>query len=180
MRPKSSPLPGHLRPLLPVPRRPARVRGFTVVELIAIVLLLGILSAIIVPRLNNALSLGGSAWRDQVVAALKTARSLAQGHRRLVCATVASGTVSLAIAATNPPTSPANGCGSTLAGPDGGSTWARDSGSHATSQSPSGTLYFQPDGRITSDGAGASTVSASITIAGETAITVNGVTGLVD
>lgn len=150
------------------------------VELIAIVLVLGILAVVVAPRLDSALALGGSAWRDQVVAALKTARSLAQGHRRLVCATVATGTVSLAIAATNPPTSPANGCGSPLAGADGSSAWARDSGSHATTQSPAGTLYFQPDGRITSDGAGTSTVSTSIAIAGETAITLNGITGHVD
>lgn len=149
-------------------------------RLVAIVLLLGILSVVVMPRLDSALALGGSAWRDQVVASLKTARSLAQGHRRLVCATVATGSVSLAIAATNPPTSPANGCGSTLVGADGSSNWASDSGSHATTVTPAGTLYFQPDGRITSDGAGTSTVSTSIAIAGETAISLNGVTGLVD
>lgn len=176
----SSDLPHHRRPPLRARRPGAPARGFTMVELIAIVLVLGILAVVVAPRLSSALALGGSAWRDQVVAALKTARSLAQGHRRLVCATVATGTVSLAIAATNPPTSPANGCGSALVGADGSSAWARDSGSHATTQSPSGTLYFQPDGRITSDGAGTSTVSTSITIAGETAITLNGVTGLVD
>jgi hypothetical protein len=65
-------------------------------------------------------------------------------------------------------------------GPDGGNAWAKDSGSHTTSQSPAGTLYFQPDGRITSDGAGSSTVSTSIAIAGEAAITINGVTGYVE
>lgn len=180
MCPNSRPLPGHRRPPLHPQPRPGGARGFTMVELIAVVLLLGILAAVIVPRMNSALAMGGTAWRDQVAASLKTARSLAQGHRRLVCATVATGTVSLAIAATNPPTSPANGCGSTVVGADGSSAWAKDSGSHATTQTPAGTLYFQPDGRITSDGAGTSTVSASIAIAGETAITLNGVTGLVD
>lgn len=146
------------------------------VELIAIVLLLGVLAAVVVPRMDSALALGGSAWRDQVSAALKAARSLAQGHRRLVCASVATGSVSLSIAPANPATS----CASTLVGADGSTQWAKDSGSHATTQTPAGTLYFQPDGRITSDGAGTTTVSASIAIGDEAAITLNGVTGHVD
>ncbi|MEK8049208.1 type II secretion system protein [Ideonella sp. DXS22W] len=146
------------------------------VELIAIVLLLGVLAAVVVPRLDSALALGGSAWRDQVSAALKTARSLAQGHRRLVCASVATGSVTLSIAATNP----ASACTGTLAGADGQSAWARDDGSHTTTVTPAGMLYFQPDGRITSDGAGTSTVNASIAITGESAITLTGTTGHVD
>lgn len=155
-------------------RLPAR--GFTMVELIATVLLLGVLAVVALPRMGSALALGGSAWRDQVSATLKAARSLAQGHRRLVCASVATGSVSLSIAAANPATA----CGSPLAGPDGGTQWARDSGSHATTVTPAGTLYFQPDGRITTDGAGTSNASTSIAIEGETAITLNGVTGHVD
>ncbi len=161
----------------PRPRRcRPPVQGFSMVELVAIVLLLGVLAAVAMPRMGSALALGGSAWRDQVGAALKTARSLAQGHRRLVCADVASGTVSLTIAATNPATA----CGSTLVGADGSAQWARVSGNHSASITPAGTLYFQPDGRITSDGAGSSPVNASIAIAGESAITITGVTGHVD
>ncbi|MDT7836890.1 type II secretion system protein [Aquabacterium sp. OR-4] len=161
----------------PAPRQAAAaVRGFTMVELIATVLLLGVLAAVAMPRLGGTLALGGSAWRDQVSATLKTARSLAQGHRRLVCASVATGQVSLAIAATNP----ASSCGSTLNGADGSARWASDSANHATTLTPAGTLFFQPDGRITSDGAGLSPLNASIAIAGESAIHLTGRTGHVD
>ena len=43
-----------------------------------------------------------------------------------------------------------------------------------TSLSPAGTLYFQPSGRITSDGAGAVAVNATVAIAGESDIVVVG------
>ena len=65
--------------------RPAR--GFTMVELIAVMLLVGVLAVVALPRLDGTLGLRGSAWRDQVLAATLQARSLATGHRRLVCLT---------------------------------------------------------------------------------------------
>lgn len=147
--------------------------GFTLVEMVAVMILLAILAAVAVPRLGGALALSGSAWRDQVLAALLQARTLAQGHRRLVCVAVASGEVRLTQAAANPATS----CSHGVKGLDGDARWARDSQGLAISLSPAGTLYMQPDGRITSDGAGSAPVNASITIAGEAAITVTGETG---
>lgn len=153
------------------PRRPQR--GFTLVELIAVLLLLGVLSAMLLPRLGGAFSLRDAAWRDQVLAALQHARTLAAGHRRLVCASVATGEVRLAIAAANP----ASSCGSVLNGADGDARWAHDGNATAIVQSPAGTLYFQPDGRITSDGAGATPVDVSIAITGQPAIQLRGATG---
>mgnify|MGYP000875657481 CR=1 FL=1 len=151
--------------------RPAR--GFTMVELIAVMLLVGVLAVVAVPKLNGVLGVRGTAWRDQVQAALLQARSLATGHRRLVCVAVATGEVRLSIASTNP----ASSCNTTLPGPDGDARWAVDAQSLAVTVTPAGTLYLQPDGRITSDGAGASAVNASVAIAGETALQVTGETG---
>ena len=151
--------------------RPAR--GFTMVELIAVMLLVGVLAVVAVPKLNGVLGVRGTAWRDQVQAALLQARSLATGHRRLVCVAVATGEVRLSIASTNP----ASSCNTTLPGPDGDARWAVDAQSLAVTVTPAGTLYVQPDGRITSDGAGASAVNASVAIAGETALQVTGETG---
>lgn len=148
-------------------------RGFTLVELIAVVLLLAALSVVVLPRLGQSLSLRDAAWRDQVLAGLQQARSLAAGHRRLVCATVATGELRLAIAGTNP----ASSCNQNLAGADGDARWAHDASGLAVTVSPAGTLYFQPDGRITSDGAGATPVDVSIGIAGQPAISLRGVTG---
>lgn len=153
--------------------RPAR--GFTMVELVAVLLLVGVLAVVAMPRLDGALSLRGAAWRDQVQAAALQARSLATGHRRLVCLTVATGELRLAIASANP----ASSCNTTLPGPDGDVRWAVDAQALAVSVSPAGTLHFQPDGRITSDGAGLTAVNASVAIAGEAALQITGETGLV-
>ena len=145
------------------------------VELIAVLLLVGVLAVVAMPRLDAALALRGAAWRDQVQAAALQARSLATGHRRLVCLTVTTGAVNLAIASANP----ASSCNTTLTGPDGDARWAVDTQALAVSVSPGGTLHFQPDGRITSDGAGLTAVNASVAIAGEAALQITGETGLV-
>jgi MSHA pilin protein MshC len=153
----------------------AAARGFTTVELVAVVVLMGVLAVVALPRLEGALAQRGDHWRDQVLAALRHAQSTAQSHRRLVCATVATGAVSLSIATANPATT----CASVLPGPDGHASHARDDRGIATSVSPAGTLYFQPNGRVTSDGAGSTAADRSIAIDGMTAITVVGETGLV-
>ena len=125
------------------------------------------------PRMEAGLSLRGAAWRDQVQAALRHAHSLAQGHRRLVCLTLATGEARLAIASTNP----AITCNTPITGPDGDARWASDGNGITLTQSPAGTLYFQPDGRITSDGAGATAVNATVALSGETPLRLTGETG---
>ena len=147
-------------------------RGFTMLELVIVVLLLAVLSAVALPRLGGALAVRGPAWREQVQAALRQAHSVAQGHRRLVCVAIASQAVTLTIANANP----ASSCNSPLAGGDGDSRWAWDSNAPATTGTPA-TLYFQPDGRVTSDGAGTTVVNASISIGGEATVTLVGETG---
>jgi MSHA pilin protein MshC len=143
------------------------------VELIAVLLLVGVLAVVALPRMDGLLSLRGTAWRDQVQAAALQARSLATGHRRLVCLTVAAGEVRLAIASANPATS----CNTALPGPDGDARWAVGPQQLAVTVNPAGTLHFQPDGRITSDGAGVTAVNASVAIAGESTLQITGETG---
>lgn len=153
-----------------------RRNGFTLVELIMVIVMIGVLAVVALPRLQDNTALRASAWHDQVQAALRHARQTAVGHRRLVCASVATGSVTLTIASDNPATT----CNTAWRGVDGNAAWARDGGTVATSVSPAGTIHFQPSGRITSDGAGASALNASITVAGETAITIVGETGHVE
>lgn len=150
-----------------------RARGFTMVELIAVMLLVGVLAVVALPRLDGALALRSAGWRDQVQAGLLQARALAQGHRRLVCVTLATGEIRLSQASANP----ASSCNTPLTGADGDARWAFDTNAIVLTLNPAGTLYFQPDGRITSDGVGASTVNASVTLAGETALQITGETG---
>ena len=154
---------------------PQGQRGFTLVELITVMVLVGVLAVVAMPRLDGALSLRGAGWRDQLQAGLLQARVLAQGHRRLVCVTVATGEMRLSMASANP----ANSCNTTLNGLDGDARWAVDGNGTVLTLSPAGTLYFQPDGRITSDGAGANAVNASLAVSGEPALQLSGETGYV-
>ena len=152
-----------------------RSRGFTAIELVAVIVLMGVLAVVALPSVTGALSFRGDAWRDQVLAALRYAQSTAQSHRRLVCASVATNAVTLTIATANGATT----CASSLTGPNGGADYATDTRSLATAVAPSGTLYFQTNGRITTDGAGATATDRTITISGQTSISVVAETGLV-
>ena len=143
------------------------------VELIAVLLLASALAVVVLPRMQDTLSFQDTAWRDQVLAALRQAQSVARGHRRLVCADLSAGQVALRLATANPATT----CNQALPGPDGQAAFARDGRASALSVSPAGTLYFQPDGRVTTDGAGLTATDRSITVAGEAAITLVGETG---
>ena len=130
----------------------ARCRGFTTIELVAVIVLMGVLAVVALPRMEGALAQRSDHWRDQVLAALRHAQATAQSHRRLVCATA-------------------------LPGADGQAAHASDRRHIATQVSPAGMLYFQPDGRITSDGAGAIATDRSIAIDGQDAIVVVAETG---
>ena len=151
-------------------------RGFTLPELIAVLILVGILSVNVVPRLQGALSWRDDGWRDQVVAALHYAHKTAISHRRLVCADVSGSAVTLTIASSNPATS----CTSSLPGMDGGTASASSGGANSASVSPAGSFYFQPSGRVTTDGAGITAAARNIAISGQTNIVVIGETGRVD
>ena len=153
-----------------------RTHGFTMVELIAVLLLVGVLAVVALPRLNGALALRSAGWRDQVKAGVLHARTLARGHRRLACLSLATGEIRLSLASANP----ASSCNFTVLGSNADPRWAVDTNNIVLSVSPAGTLYFQPDGRITSDGAGNNAANASISLAGETDLVLTGETGHVE
>jgi prepilin-type N-terminal cleavage/methylation domain-containing protein len=151
-------------------------RGFTLPELIAVLVLVGILAAVALPKFDAALSLRDDGWHDEVVSALRHARQTAVSHRRLVCASVGSTSVTLTIAAANPATA----CTAALPGPDGSATYA-STATGSASIAPAGTIYFQPSGRATSDGAGNSASDRTITLGGSGGtISVIGETGHVE
>ena len=146
------------------------------VELVVVIVLLGVVAVVALPKMDGAMALRQPAWRDQVLASLRSAHSIAQGHRRLVCATLATGTVTLSIASLNP----ASACNTALPGGDGSAAYASESSAIAVSVSPAGTVYFQPDGRISSDGAGTALLNASVSVGSESAITLVGDTGHIE
>jgi MSHA pilin protein MshC len=157
--------------------------GYTMVELVVVMVLVGVLAAFTVPKMGAALASRDDAWRDGLVTALRYAQKTSVSHRRLVCVTVTNTDVTLNIASSNPSTTcnfklwgiAGNGSGSTNA------PFATSSNSSMTTAvSPTGVIYFQPDGRSSTDAAGTTIASRTITPAGLSAITVNGETGHVD
>lgn len=149
-------------------------RGYTIVELVVVMVLIGILTAVAMPRILGSNAMAGSVWRQSVVSALRYAQKTSVSHRRLVCANVAAQTVNLSIAPTR-----GVACGPALASPDGTPYSTNDSTAAASGML--GTFYFQPDGRITTDANGTSPVNAgSISIAGMPNIRIDGVTGHVE
>ncbi|MFT3858377.1 MAG: prepilin-type N-terminal cleavage/methylation domain-containing protein [Aquabacterium sp.] len=151
-----------------------RQAGFTMVELVVIMVIVGILAVYALPKMAAAINLRQDSWRDQLVSTLRYAQKSAVAHRRLVCVDVQATTVSMTIAPANPATT----CTTALTGPDGNATFATsDDSSVATSTM---VLYFQPDGRVTTDGAGATATNRTISGTGLTSITVYAETGYVE
>ena len=159
----------------------SRQGGFTLVELITVMIVLGILSAVALPRIMDNRAFISAAFHADVVSALRYAQKSAVSHRRLVCATFTATTITLSMAALNP----ASTCGTALSSPDGVPYQSKDASAQASGYPAGGILYFQPAGTISSDGAGAAICSSSnpcnIAITGRaTPIKVEGATGYVE
>lgn len=153
-------------------------RGFTLVELVIVLVLLGIVAIVALPRLSGSDAFSEAGFHSEVVSALRYAQKTAVSHRRLVCAQLTSTTVTLQIAASNP----ASACGATLLpAPNGAAAFASTSRTSLalTAGSLPATLFFQPDGRITSNLAGSNLWTAGITVPNQQVITIAGATGYV-
>jgi len=145
-------------------------------EMILVMLITAILAAYALPKFSAVINLRDDGWHDQIQSALRFAQKGAVTRRRLTCVSISATTVSVTTAAANPATT----CGATLQGPDGSATFGTaENTSAATSVSPSGVIYFQPDGRVTTDGAGTAAANRTITMSGASSITVYGETGYV-
>ncbi len=143
------------------------------VELVIVMILVGILSAVGFPKMMAAINLRDDAWHDELQSALRFAQKGAVARRRLTCVSVAATSVTITTASANPSAI----CDLAVTGPNGSSTFATADNSGANTTVA--TLYFQPDGRVTSGAAGATTTSPTISMSGSNSIVVYGDTGYV-
>lgn len=130
-----------------------RAAGFTIVELVVVMILIGVIAAIGVPRLMGDNAVAAAAFGDDVVSALRTAQKSAVAKRRLVCATVDATAVTLRVAAQ----AGAGACDTDLPG----EPYATGAGGVSASTH---TLFFQPNGTITTDAAGGTLASGQVAI----------------
>jgi MSHA pilin protein MshC len=154
--------------------------GFTMVELITIMIILGILAVVAIPRMNSATAFRAVEFHDKVIAALRFAQKTATSHRRMVCATFASDRVTLTI--DNDKSGDCNNValsipGNTTSTPQVLVSTDSTGGIFAAATIP-GDRYFQSDGRITSDAAGSSVAGIDTTIDG-LRVYANGSTGFI-
>lgn len=145
-----------------------RSHGFTLTELVVVIVLLGILAAVAVPRMAGLSDYRALEFRDRTVAALRYAQKTATSHRRRVCVAFTADSVTLTIASAPS----AAGCDTNLNLP-GTATNVLTSPDPANVSFASGHVAFAflPDGTGGAD--------RTIAIAGQDNIVVVGKTGLV-
>ena len=139
--------------------------GFTMIELITIMIILGILAAVAIPRLTNLSDFRALEFHDKVMSALRHAQKTATSHRRTVCVAFTASSVTLTIAQANP-----GACGPGLIVPGGSSNIVQSGDTTNAIFNPVPSNFsFQPDG---------SAVDRSTSIGGQS-ITIVGATGSV-
>lgn len=145
--------------------------GFSLVELIAVMVLIGILAAVAIPRFFDKNVFDSRGYYDQVLSTLRFAQKTAVAQHRSVCVTFAVDSITLSIDSSIPPD---GGCDANLISPAGVTPF--------TVTAPDGVTFAAPGvGTVFSfDALGRPSATPGISIHGySTAITVEAETGYV-
>lgn len=144
--------------------------GFTLVELISSMVVLGILAAIVLPKWAGNTGFEERSFRDSVVAALRYAQKSAIASRRTVCATFSAAPAQVSFSRSTANAAVDCSGGISLVGPEGGDLVVSASSGVAFASLPA-NIVFDGGGRP----GGAATIailgldaSLDITVAAET------------
>lgn len=138
------------------PRTKKCTAGFTLLEMIVVIVLIGILSIAIVPRMTATQSINNRGFSDQLKAAVEFARKSAVASRRNVCVTFSAALITLNRA---PVAGSAAACTVALVNPATGSAYTLVPPAGVTVASSNTTLIFS--------GLGSANVDTSVTLTGD-------------
>lgn len=142
-------------------------RGFTLIELIMVIVIAGIIAIFAAPRMFDADAFKSRGFSDQVQATLRYAQKIAIAQRRNVCVAMTAATVSLSIAGA---AGTASACVANLPLPSGGSSVT----------APSNITLAYTSAGFNFDALGSTATRQTITVSGEAnAIVVEAGTGYV-
>lgn len=146
--------------------------GFTLVELIVTIILLGILSAVVLPRLTGT-GIDERGFRDELATALRYAQKSAIAARRTTCASISTTPAEVSFRISDDFGVADCATGSALNGSDG---------QPLIVAAPSGTTFASAPASVIFDAGGRPNAAASISVSGLSgglAITVEAETGYV-
>lgn len=144
-----------------------KTAGFTLVELVTIMIVLGILAAIAIPKMGSSSEFRALEFHDRTVATLRFAQKTATSHRRMVCVAFAASTVTLTI--DHDKSGACNGQALNLPGSNTNVLTSSDPTNAVFNPVPS-AFNFLPDG---------SGADRTLSISGQAAIVIVGATGYV-
>jgi len=147
------------------PRAPSCQHGFTLVELVMVMIIVGILAVFAAPRFFDADIFKSRGFADQVQASLRYAQKIAIAQRRNVCVAMTAGGITLTIASAS---GAASACDTNLISPTGESPYKISTPSAAITLSPVQTFIFNALGKPFDTLGNPSVAQKTITISGAT------------
>lgn len=144
-----------------------RVLGFTLIEMIVTLVLIGILAVAVAPRLFDRRDFDARAFVDQTASALRFAQKAAIAQRRTVCATFSANTLTLRIRSA----AGSGACDTDLTSPTGTSPYTVTAAGAVTFTPTPAALSFDAEGRPSN--------GLTLQIGADFAITVQAETGYV-
>ncbi|MBI4937721.1 MAG: prepilin-type N-terminal cleavage/methylation domain-containing protein [Nitrosomonadales bacterium] len=147
--------------------------GFTVVELVTIMVILGIIAAVAAPRFFGRNTFDSRSFYDQVISTLRYAQKSAIAQRRFVCVAFTANSVTLTYDPIAPSaTHTVAACSANLAGPTGHVPHSVSNSTASFQGGAPATFYF--------DALGRASAPVSVTVNGyATPVTVEAETGYV-
>ena len=139
--------------------------GFTVVELVVVLFIVGVMAAVAAPRFFVKQAYSDRGFYDQTLAIMRYAQKSAIALRRNVCGNIASPTINLTYASA---AGSGSACNTNLPSPVGGTSPFTITAPSGVTLSPTTTITFTALGSVSSASATTTITVSSRTITVET------------